>query len=284
MRLLLVLIALLSTNVMAENKPLLTWYIANWPPAFIVDGVGKGTGYADVLVNILEREMPEYRHEQKLLPYTRLLKYIERGNEGCYPTNVYDKKHDFGVVSAPIVLGSGHNIYIHKDNLSKFPYPNGVSLAKLLDKSELTLGVRGDLEFGRTLSSILKPHKNDRNMITRSSQDLADGLVKMLSRKRIDYFIEYNFVVKFVADKIEVDINDFLEISILENRGEYMRGAVECPNTPWGRDVIAKVNRVLVNRRGGAEFRNLNKKWFVSATNKNQYWSKYQELILDVKQ
>ncbi|MBL4703253.1 MAG: hypothetical protein JKY54_01950 [Flavobacteriales bacterium] len=194
------------------------------------------------------------------------------------------KKNNFGVVSAPNTLGSGHNIYIHKDNLSKFPYPNGVSLARLLDNSELTLGVRADLEFGLTLSPILRSHKNDRNMITRSSQDLADGLVKMLSRKRIDYFIEYNFVVKFVADKIGVNINDFVEIPILENKGEYIRGAVECPNTPWGRDVIAKINRILVIRRGTAEFRNLNKKWFVSATNRNQYWSKYQELILDVKQ
>ncbi|OUS26428.1 hypothetical protein A9Q99_18000 [Gammaproteobacteria bacterium 45_16_T64] len=284
MRFLLVLITLLSTSVLAQEKPLLTWYLTNWPPAFIVDGLRQGTGYADVIVDILEREMPEYRHERQLLPYPRILNYIERGNEGCYPTNIYDKKHDFGVTSVPIVLVSGHSIYIHKDNLEKFPYPRGVSLAALLNNSALTLGVRGDLEFGSTLSPILKSHRNEKHMITRSGQDLVDGLVKMLDRRRIDYFIEYNFVMKFVTDKIGLKMDDFIEIPIFENRDEYVRGAVECPNSPWGKEVIVKVNKILVNLRETAEFRELNEKWFVSSSNKLQYWPKYQELILDITQ
>lgn len=286
MRAFLICIVFLSVQAMAQEepqeKPLLTWYLTNWPPAFIVDGPRKGTGYADVSLDIFEREMPEYRHERILLPYPRILNYLERGKQGCYPTNIYNKKHDFGITAVPHVLVSGHNIYIHKENQSRFPYSQGVSLASLLASPELTLGVRGDLEFGPTLSPILKAHHGQKHMLTRSGQDLADGLVKMLDRKRIDYFIEYNFVMQFVTDKIGSTMDNFVEIPILENREEYIRGAVECPNTAWGKEVIDKVNIILLALRGGEELKGINEKWFVSPTNQQHYWEKYQTLILDV--
>jgi len=284
MRLFLALLIVISTNVLADDKPLLTWYITNWPPAFILDGPRKGQGYADQIINILEDELPGYRHKRTFLPYPRLLKYIERGEEGCYPTNVYEEEANYGVTSVPLVLVSGHNIYIHKDNKGRFPSLQEASLVSLLNNPKLTLGVRGDLEFGPILAPILKAHKNDDHLFTRSGQDLVDGLVKMLHRKRIDYFIEYNFVMEFAVNKIGADMNDFIEIPMIENKKEFIRGTVECPNTPWGRDVVSKINKILINTRGTGKLRALNESWFVSPANKHHYWEKYQTLVLDIKE
>ena len=94
--------------------------------------------------------------------------------------------------------------YIHKDNKGKPPSLQEASPVSLLNNPELILGVRADLEFGPILSPILKSHENDAHLFRRSGQDLIDGLVKMSHRKRIDYFIEYDFVMKFSADKIGV--------------------------------------------------------------------------------
>ncbi len=96
MRLFLALLIVISTNLLADDKPLLTWYITNWPPAFILDGPRKGQGYADQIIDILEHELPDYQHKRTFLPYPRLLKYIERGEEGCYPTNVYEERQIMG--------------------------------------------------------------------------------------------------------------------------------------------------------------------------------------------
>ena len=283
MRLFLALLIVISTNLLADDKPLLTWYITNWPPAFILDGPRKGQGYADQIIDILEHELPGYQHERTFLPYPRLLKYIERGEEGCYPTNVYEEKANYGVTSIPHVLVSGHNIYIHKDNKEKFPSLQEVSLTSLLNNPELTLGVRGDLEFGPILSPILKSHENDAHLFTRSGQDLVDGLVKMLHRKRIDYFIEYNFVMKFAVNKIGANMDDFIEIPMIENKKEFIRGTVECPNTPWGKSIISKINQISIISRSTGKLRDLNESWFISPANKHHYWEKYQTLVLDIK-
>ena len=77
----------------------------------------------------------------------------------------------------------------------------------------------------------------------------------MSHRKRIDYFIEYNFVMKFAADKIGVSMNEFIEIPMLENKTEFIRGTVECPNTLWGRDIITKINKILILSRDTGKFR-----------------------------
>jgi len=284
MRLFFALLIVISSNALADNKPLLTWYITNWPPAFILDGPRKSQGYADQIIDILEDELPDYQHKRTFLPYPRLLKYIERGEEGCYPTNVYEEKANYGVTSVPHVLVSGHSIYIHKDNKDKFPSLQEASLVSLLNNPKLILGVRADLEFGPIIAPILKAHENDAHLFRRSGQDLVDGLVKMLHRKRIDYFIEYSFVMKFGADKIGASMNDFIEIPMLENKTEFIRGTVECPDTPWGRDVIAKINTILINTRGAGKIRDLNESWFLSPTNKHHYWDKYQTLVLDIKE
>ena len=219
----------------------LTWYMTEWPPAFILSGPQKGTGWADSIMLIFEREMPQYTHHRVIIPYSRILHLLEKGHEGCYPTNIYGKPYDFGVTSIPHVLAPGHSIFIHKESKNKFPQQPRVSLSKLLNRLDLKLGVRSDLEFGPTLSPILKRHKDQNNVILRSGHDLADGLVGMLHLRRIDYFIEYNFVMKFVTDKIGVPLNDFIEIPMEENEHEYIRGAVECPNTEWGQGIIEQV-------------------------------------------
>jgi len=59
-------------------------------------------------------------------------------------------------------------------------------------------------------------------------------------------------------------------------------GAVECPDTEWGRSIITEVNQVLYRIRDTKEFRDLNKRWFVSKAVVKDYWGKYKELILDV--
>ncbi len=283
MRVVLALLMVISTNALADDKPLLTWYITNWPPAFILDGPRKGQGYAEQIIDILEHELPDYRHERTFLPYPRLLKYIESGQEGCYPTNVYEEEPNYGVTSVPHALVSGHSIFIHKDNKGKFPSLQEASLTSLLNNPKLILGVRADLEFGQILSPILKSHENDAHLFRRTGQDLVDGLVKMLHRKRIDYFIEYNFVMKFAVNKIGANMSDFIEIPMIENKKEFIRGTVECPDTPWGRDIIAKINKILINTRDKDKFRTLNESWFVSPANKHHYWEKYKTLVLDIK-
>ncbi len=284
MRVVLALLFVISTNALADDKPLLTWYITNWPPAFILDGPRKGQGYAEQIIDILEHELSDYRHERTFLPYSRLLKYIERGEEGCYPTNVYEEEANYGVTSIPIAMVSGHNIYIHKDNKGKFPSLQEASLTSLLNNPKLILGVRADLEFGPILTPILKSHESDAHLFRRSGQDLVDGLVKMLHRKRIDYFIEYNFVMKFAVNKIGANMSDFIEIPMIENKKEFIRGTVECPDTPWGRGVITKINKILIDTRDTGKLRDLNKSWFISPSNKHHYWEKYQTLVLDIKE
>jgi len=269
-------------SVFAESKEALRWYLTDWPPAFILEGANKGKGYADEIIDLLEVGMPNFKHERVVIPYPRILSYLESGEEGCYPTNIYEKKHDYGLVSAPIILVTGHNIYIHQSKKNLFPVSQKISLAAILQNRDIKLGIRGDLEFGPTLSPILKKHKDQENVILRTSPDLADGLVKMLALGRFDFLIEYNFVMKFVTDKLGVPMADFVEIPIKENQGEFVRGAIECPDTKWGQQIIAQINDILNRTRDTIALRELNEKWFVSKSNEDSYWGKYQQLVLNV--
>ncbi len=282
MRLILLVLCVVPSLLMAEPEKKLRWYLTDWPPAFILQGPDKGKGFAEELMDLIQKEMPNYKHERTFLPYRRILKNLERGDEGCYPINIYDNPNHYGLVSAPTTLVAGHNIYIHKSNLDQFPSGDTVSLTELLKNQKLRLGVRADLEFGPILSPILKAHEGQANLVLRQNQDLVDGLIRMLEHGHIDYFIEYHLVVKYTSKKLGFDMNDYLEIPIKENREEYIRGSIECPDNEWGRGIIADINEVLHRIRGTEAFRDINNRWFVSKAVKKVYWGKYKELILDV--
>ncbi|WCL54433.1 hypothetical protein [Gimibacter soli] len=68
MRHLLILILLLAPAftgraAVADDRPLAQWYYVDVPPAMILEGDGKGTGYVDRIIALFKRSMPGYRHE-----------------------------------------------------------------------------------------------------------------------------------------------------------------------------------------------------------------------------
>ncbi|HIJ41485.1 MAG TPA: hypothetical protein HPP90_10495 [Deltaproteobacteria bacterium] len=61
-----------------------------------------------------------------------------------------------------------------------------------------------------------------------------------------------------------------------------IRGAVRCPDTPWGRQLIQEINEVLLKIRPTPEYRGIMEDWIVAPGNGEDYWKIHEDQVLKV--
>jgi hypothetical protein len=62
-----------------------------------------------------------------------------------------------------------------------------------------------------------------------------------------------------------------------------IKGAIRCPDTPWGRHMIGEINRILLKIRPLPEYRHIIEEWAVPTGQGAAYWKVYEEQVLNVK-
>lgn len=157
-----------------------------------------------------------------------------------------DYREQFGVFSLPWHIDLAHQIIFRKSTYEQLGKPESISLIALIGNRELSGGV----ELGRSysnLDTILVSPKDATNIMTIPT--LPGRILSMLNAKRIDYIIEYPYVASHSQKELGLDAEAIVSVPI-EEINDFAFTRVGCPNTDWGKEVIAKTNLFIRSIRG----------------------------------
>lgn len=233
----------LSFLVQAQDSDPKTIYWTRWdaPPVFLLDGPYKDQGVQDLVELALRKRLKNYKHKVIRANVLRVIKLAEDKantcNAGWLDTPYWRKMFYF---STPTMVTPSNGIIIKTKNLGKLTNIKPLSLQKVLDKTQLQLGL-GKL-YGEGIDDILKKNEGKyADKIHRVANPI--NTYKMLLADRLDYTIGYP-VEAYYYQMILKGKEKFTHVPLVDN-APFVEVVAACSNTPWGKKVIDEINVIL---------------------------------------
>lgn len=286
------------------GKETITWLQTDFPPGYILKGDEKGQGYGDLLDKYMINALDEYDHVYNTQPnWDRYLKtmhsqeFLACGSLFFY-RDIKDREPLKGknVLSAPSFIFFLHDVVVRKEDRQL--YDKEVSYAKLLRNPDLThgygrltgpkfmkilgdyLGATEDLE-AMPVEKRLKLMRSKKNIHVRVNKDMVGGLFKMLLHKRVDYILEYSFMMEYEAKRLGLH-DQMVSIPVSEVRDDVPKAAFACSDTPEGHKAMDAINAILVRDRNTPEYKKT-LAYLVPRDRADVYWAEHEK-ILDIKE
>jgi uncharacterized protein (TIGR02285 family) len=264
----------------AEESETVTWLVLDLPPIFITKGSDAGKGIADRVQKMINDGLKGRRFEIRVANTSRIAKELREDRNVCFAAEFYG--NSAFLTSIPTIALPPQRLIVLKENAHLFGNGETVSLKNLLENRNLVFGTAKNRLYGPELDEILRQYAGSKNIYARSGKDTLEGLLGMLDKKRVHYLIEYPLSVRYAAKKAEM-WDRLKVIPIAENaEGLFIRGAVRCSDTPWGRRLIGEINEVLRKIRPTPEYRRIIEDWIITPGNEKDYWKIYEAQVLNV--
>ncbi|MGE9744174.1 TIGR02285 family protein [Bdellovibrio bacteriovorus] len=244
---LLLSVGLAQPPLMKTEKITVPWAVTDWEPYYIQDGPNASMGRVDRLRRILEEHLKEYQltdvraDMSKTTDLWKMEKNVCSGSALITPEReqwAYFTALSFQVPLEYVLVTASTKVL---DGL-----PAEVSLKDLMkDKMRHGVFVK-DRSYGPEIDRLLKEvsARGDRHLTLKKS--VTDGyttLLKMVEKKRFDYMIEYEAVVRAYNEKI-FPAKPLLTKAVKESRPSAVFH-LACTKNSWGRDVVRKVDQLL---------------------------------------
>ncbi len=81
----------------------------------------------------------------------------------------------------------------------------------------------------------------------------------MLQNDRLDYLVDFSSITAYHTRQI-AQADDFVGLPFAESP-EPVFARVMCAGTPWGREVVARIDAVLATERPGPAYRSIVEAW-----------------------
>lgn len=258
---LLLFFIILSTAAGAQDS--ITWMEADAPPFFIKSGAYKNQGYGDMVTDILTQYLPEYRHEHMYANLSRHYYSFKQGKNVC-SAGLYrtPEREQFLYFSIPSFFTLPTVLVIRKDRFKDFGGNRIVSLADILTKDQLILGREKKRSYGKAIDAILNKDTYQNHIFTFEGVTFADNFFKMLKMKRIDALICLPEEAIYHAELLGIK-DQIMTLTIKENQIGYESwlSSVGCSKTPWGKEVITKINSILLEQRPTDLYKKSYERW-----------------------
>lgn len=273
---LILLLALLSIRAPAQSDTIL-WGVHDLPPLQITSGKHANQGIYDGVLDFIKSKMPEYKHETRRANAKRFWQWIKQKEQFCYVASIPNPER---LQHAYYSMANGFHVsnfvVISKAAARSMALTNSVSLKKLLQNKRLAGGAVAARSYGKDADQIIQQYKQD-NFRFYVSGNLGLNVYQMLLGNRMDYIIEYPFVIEYFNQVLDAD--DQTISLMIEEAPPFSMGHTACPKSPWGRKIIDKVNQIYRQHRGSKEYRKLMERW-QNETTKKRIRENYQ-LFLD---
>ena len=240
----------------------ITWLTMEFPPFFIHEGSDKGQGIADGVTHLLARHLKGHTHREELAEPATIMTRLKAGDHVC--TAAYIKTAERQRVlefSQPDLILPPNGVTTRRESVPRLTggAPGPVSLATLLKNRKLKLAVAVGRSYGPALDRLLEHTRGTPHVYWRHGEDIYKSLFEMLMKGSVDYLVGYPYEARYVARQRGVE-DQVVTLPLVEV-SDYTLAHVVCPKTPWGRGVIAEVNRALAIERPRPEYRQAIERW-----------------------
>lgn len=263
MRFVLALVALLFSGDGIANsaKPLLSWATNTAPPFHIVGGPFNQQGICDELLNSIQKQLPDTKHQILVMPQTRIHQALNNKEPLCFPCMIHRAKPtSTAVFSQPTHWYRPQGIITRKALAHHFSQQFGspLVLANLLADKTFKLGLAAGRRYGE-LESVLEPYR--KNSLVRSGDDGPIALLKMIQSGRIDFTLDYDIILTYLNKTAPEQAKGLVYVPLAELQ-QPIAGAVGCSNSDWGRQQIELIDTVLPAVRAAPAFMQSLELWF----------------------
>tara|TARA_R110002096_G_scaffold106781_9_gene234570 strand:+ start:135 stop:1034 length:900 start_codon:yes stop_codon:yes gene_type:complete len=271
-----------------KSKPALAWLSYDWQPAWITEGPLKGQGYAQSIERILKESLPDFQHKTQKIINVRTYTIL-KNSDACFASSSYQgtdltvQQKDGLIWSAPTFLFFYHGIILHSDARALFtPHIKGgyISLTSAISDPKIIGLYQPGRQYSRWIMPILDAAVNHPNIFRWSSNvRLTQSKFKMLEAKRIDYFIDYGFLLEFHKQTTN-STNQLLYLPLEEHRDTIGLGAIACNDTAVGQKAISQINALLLSLRQTEEYKVASSRWLMPEGLEQEYWQLWEEEVL----
>lgn len=270
----LLVILSICTSLQAFCKDEITWLKPGFTPAFINKGEFINQGYNDLTINYLISKLSQYEHKTMEVNITRVLSLL-KSKEKVVSIGFVKRaeREKYLLYSSIPMTGLQNRVIFFNDNILKIkPHLNEfnqLSFTKIINDLSLVFGHVAGRKYSNNVDQIINHYKNQPNIFTRHSDDVTQGLIKMLALKRVDYIIGYPHEVKFMLNQLGITSKvSYVEIEELvqENKTadtDYFY--IVFPKNAWGYKVAKDVDDILSTFVKTAEFRSYYERWLDDA-------------------
>jgi uncharacterized protein (TIGR02285 family) len=241
----------------------------------------KGQGYEDVVTKILQENLPEYSHQTLTANLSRHFYNFKQGkkvcNVGLYRTPEREKFLYFSIPSfftLPTVL------VIRKDRYEDFGGNKTIQLDALLRNGKITIGRAEKRSYGKYVDAILDRYKDQDNIFVFEEEELSQNFIRMLELGRLDAMISLPEEAIYQAEQLGIR-DKIMTLTIEENQVGYdsWLSSVGCSKTEWGKNIIEKIDNILLRQRPSKRYREAYERWLDKSSLKN-YRKLYKEVFL----
>ena len=228
----------------ADDANTIYWQTYHRPPGIIRLGEHEGQGFVQKSLQLIIQELPEYQHQMPLTTLARSLSDMKAGKPVCHPALFKTKEREaYMAFSQASMINPTSRIVVHGNKVEDLVHQGTLDLALLLQQPNTTFALVKGRSYTQPIDDIISQHLNKNVLFEMTSTDL-EPLFKMVALGRIDVTIAYPFEVNYYI-KNSLGSARSLRVYAIAGMAQFSSGSVACPNTPWGRQVIDKVNAAL---------------------------------------
>ncbi|WP_248917106.1 TIGR02285 family protein [Pseudomonas entomophila] len=245
------LVLALLAGPAAEAKERLLWVVRDLPPFTIFEGAAKGQGVIDQLLPMLIAQMPEYDHSIVRVNRARGLQMLQEPSFTCDPTLLWTPEREkyvhFSLASLG-VLSSG--LVVRRQDealLAPFLDEQQVDLKRLLDRTQLKLGIVAERSYSAQVDEILR-QLPDSALSRHYGNDATASLLQMQQMGRLQLLLGYWPEMRYLIQQQGGSLEGY-RFHPIQGVNRYQFLHVGCSDTPLGREAIAHVNQLLTKLR-----------------------------------
>lgn len=248
----LFLLCLYSFNnaVNAADPFKIIWLKSDTPPFSILEpGPMFNQGTCDGLLKALIKAMPDIKHEEQVLPQSRIGKLMDEGAPVCYPCMFFrEQATSRATYSIPAYIYPPFVVVTSSANAQKIrkKYGEPVDINALMQDELFQYGRMPARKFGAILDPIINSSgAYENSVVTFISNSPIAALYDLALKSRIDYFIEYPVSITHLHKQ---GYQGLSTINIKQLDNFLTKGAVGCSSTAshaFAETALSKINTAL---------------------------------------
>ncbi len=263
----------------SRAKDIVYWQNVNWPPFQILRGKDAGMGRFDLILKLFQDRLHQYEHHNTEMNWSRYWEEVKAGKHilNCMAIKTPERSQ-YTVFSNVVTFTLPHRIIMRKSKIEQLGLPRSLTLAEFLMDERFHGVIEQKRSYSNTLDAILIEKEAGGNFARKTLE--GGQILNMIVAGRMDYTIEYPFVVDYVMKKVTEPNNEPLGSILIVELPQYITARVAAPKTNWGAKVINDINRVLKDLKTQDIYFDIHKKWYSEKKDIDQITEIYEELFL----
>ncbi|WP_374035870.1 TIGR02285 family protein [Bdellovibrio bacteriovorus] len=251
-----------AQSVPVTERITVPWAVTDWEPYYILEGANAKSGRVDRLRRLLEEHMKNYQFTDMSADMPKTMDLWKLGKNICSGSALITPEREKLAYFSALSFQVPHEyVLVTANGKLAESLPPEVSLKDIMKNKKWTGVFVKDRSYGAEIDALMKQisPKDQHLILKRNVTESYMPLLKMLQKKRFDYLIEYEAVVRAYNEKIFPDKP--LMTRIVKESFPSAVFYLACTKNPWGQDVVRQADQVLQKVALSGEYQRAVESW-----------------------